>query len=93
MLAWLKRMEEEALAPLEREAFSKWLFDQIGDYSTAQEEGLWAAKGAEEVLGAHNIVVVDITYPWGRETRYVIQGIPGLWGYESMKQVEEAEGW
>jgi len=88
---WLGRLEEYELAPREREQFREWLRAQIGEYTEAQEEAVWQALGVETTMEEMGIRAVVVTYPWGRELRYVIQGLPGLWGYAAVREIMEAE--
>jgi hypothetical protein len=63
-------------------------------------EALWEVKEkqitekwSEETLAEHGIRRVPVTYPWGHEIRYAIQGISGLWGKEFVTALREEEGW
>jgi len=44
-------------------------------------------------MSEHGIHGVTIHYPWGVEVRYGIQGLPGLWGLDKVREIMEEEEW
>lgn len=93
IIEFLARLEQEEEAPDNPEEFKTWLKEQIGEYTEEQYNALWGMKGTETTMEDMGITPVVVTYPWGREVRYGIQGLPGLWGWESVQEVlAEEEG-
>ena len=92
---FLARLEEEEQAPPYIEDFKIWLGQQIGVATPAQEEALWEAKKSQISEEEHGIRPVIVTYisRGTRELRYAVQGLAGLWGFESIQEIREAEGW
>ena len=97
---WLGRLEETDALPSDYETFQKMLKGELqmpdGNYFTyneAQIDALWAAKGIEQDYAEAGIYGVNIHYPWGVERRYGIQGMSGLWGWETVQEVMEEEEW
>ena len=88
---WLGRMD----IPIERqtdiETFRTYLKEELGITADAQVEALWSGVETQTDLSDLGIRGVTIEYPWGNERRYGIQGMPGLWGWDAVKQVMEAE--
>lgn len=70
------------------------VFAELDRTPTARQlEAFWEASGVMESLEEHGIRVVSVTYPWGQEYRYAIQGMPGLWGRWAVEKIKEEEGW
>lgn len=90
---WLARLDIPIEETTTRERLTKYLQEQFPTYSDAQLEALAEASGTESALEAAGIKQVRIYYPWGVELRYGIQGMPGLWGWETAKTVLEEEEW
>lgn len=95
---WLGRLEEEESLPDEITEFKRVLTDELmsvtGEpHTEAQIEALWNAKGVEVSFEEHGIRAVTVRYPWGAELRYGIQGVAGLWGWESVQAIRSAEEW
>ena len=90
---WLERME----IPLEDldsiETMKSYLKEELDMTNPNQIEALWSAVDKKDTLAEHGIHPVTITYPWGREVRYGVQGLAGLWGWESVQEImaEETE--
>ena len=93
LIAWLERTEEELGFDETLTALQQGLKDTLHITTDAQLEGLRQASGLETGLAEHGIHAVTVTYPWGKELRYGIQGMPGLWGYASVQQIREGEDW
>ena len=100
---WLARQEIDLEDTLDIDRYQKAMMEEygfstpLGEYepSAAQEAVIakvWAEK--YEQLMPYNIRPVTYTYETGpregqRETRWVISGRPGLWGYEGMRTIYE----
>ena len=76
----------------------------LGLYLTYLEEELGLKGGSVDIaaeiytrditqLAERGIRGIIIEYPWGTQVRYGIQGMPGLWGWESVQRIREAEEW
>lgn len=89
---FLARLETEERAPDDPERFKIWLKAQLGDYSDAQHDALWEAVHVEIEQLEMGIVPVIVTYPWGEELRFGVQGLPGLWGWEQVQEIMAEEG-
>lgn len=84
---WLERLEIPIEETAEYEKFQDYLRREL-ELSDTQIEALWGATETRyDVLAGHGIRPVTIVYPWGREVRYGIQGLPGLWGFERMREI------
>jgi len=58
-----------------------------------QLQALWDARGITFSLGDAGIRGITVEYPWGKERRYGVQGISGLWGWERVREIMTAKGW
>lgn len=90
---WLGRLEEEESLPEEITEFRDTLSSELYGYNDNQVDALWSAKQDETSYEEHGIRAVIVRYPWGSQVRYGIQGMSGLWGFESAQAVREGEGW
>lgn len=90
---WLGRLEEEESLPEEITTFRDTLKGDLYEYTDAQVDALWEAKKSETSYEEHGIRAVPVRYSWGTELRYGIQGMAGLWSWESVQSIREAEGW
>lgn len=90
---WLERMEIPIENTTNIEIFKDYLRDEFGITDDPRITALWEAVDKTELLSEHGITPIMITYPWGRELRYGVQGMPGLWGWESVQEImaEETE--
>jgi len=88
---WLGRLDIPVEKTEDIELFKEYLRDELGITGNLQIDALWNAVEMQKDLSDFGIRGVTITYPWGQERRYGIQGIPGLWGWESVRQILEAE--
>ena len=68
--------------------------------SDLQVESLWEVwetqrktKWDDIYLEAHGVKRVPVHYSWGRQTRYAIQGLRGLFGKDFVERLREEEGW
>ena len=92
-IEWLERLELPVSELIDIEHFQKYLSEQL-ELSDTQIDALTDAYDFErESLFPYGITPISITYPWGEETRYVIKGYSGLWGWERTKEIAEEEGW
>lgn len=90
---WLQRMDVPLEDKATIEAFKTYLEEEFGWYTDAQKEALTSALRIETSFEEHGIRPVTITYPWGKELRYGVQGMPGLWSWESVQAIMEGEEW
>ena len=92
-LDWLERMDipVEAMATVEK--LKDYLEREFPGYTDSQRDALVEAAGIEVSYSEHGIRGLTITYPWGVEHRYGIQGLPGLWGWEAVQTIREEEEW
>jgi len=90
---WLERMEIPVEAQTDIETFKEYLREEFGITRIEQVEALWSATEMSRNLEEHGIRAVLVEYPWGRQLRYGVQGLPGLWGWESVRKIMEEEGW
>jgi len=88
---WLGRLDIPIEAQADKETLRTYLRDELGITYDAQVDALWEATGIHADLEAMGIRGVTIEYPWGTERRYGIQGLPGLWGWETVREIMEAE--
>ena len=86
---WLERLEIPIEDAGTKEELKTMLEKELGFATDSQVEALWETSHKEQSWEAIGIVPVLVNYPWGRELRYGIQGLPGLWGYESAREVAE----
>lgn len=97
---WLGRLEEEEPLPDKFEQFASMLRGELQmpdgsrlDYNDVQIQKLWEIKGVEKDYAEHGIRGINVLYPWGEERRYGIQGMKGLFGWESVQKIMEGEEW
>lgn len=90
---WLERLEIPVEETTSIERLKEHLRDEFGITGDLQVEALWSATGMSADLAEHGIRAILITYPWGRELRYGVQGMPGLWGWASIQEIMEEEEW
>jgi len=94
---WLGRLDIPIENQTDKETLRGYLKEELGITGDAQVDALWDAVGISTSLGEHGIRQVQrhITSPEGDyiDVRYGIQGLPGLWGWESVREIREAEGW
>lgn len=88
---WLDRMEIPLEQQTDIETMRQYLKDEFGIEKETQVQALWSAVEEADELAKHGIHAVTITYPWGRELRFGIQGLPGLWGWKSVQEIIEEE--
>jgi hypothetical protein len=95
---WLGRLEETEALPSDYETFQRMLKGELQmpdgstvNYNENQVDALWAAKGVEQNLADMGIHGINIHYPWGVERRYGVQGMSGLWGWESVQTIIAGE--
>jgi len=77
----------------EAERFSMYLLEELGITNVAFIESLWTAQQQKTSIEEHGIRGVPVTYPWGVQVRYAIQGLGFLWGWATVQKIREAEEW
>ena len=88
---WLDRLEIPIEETATLDTFKDYLRDEFGFEKDTQVMALWGAMDKKLDLADFGIHPLTITYPWGKELRYGVQGMPGLWGWESVQIIVEAE--
>lgn len=91
--AWLGRLDIPIEQEEDIETLRGYLSEEFGITLDAQVEALWSAVETKWDLGEAGIRGITITYPWGRERRYGVQGLPGLWGWDRIREIMTQEGW
>lgn len=91
LIAWLERCEIPIEDQTNIDSFRTYLKDELGITKDTQVEALWSAAKGEDTLAEHGIHAVKITYPWGVEIRYGVQGMAGLWGWAAVSEIMEEE--
>jgi len=93
---WLRRQEIEIEETLTVEAYEKAVSEVMDIEFTPEQEAVVAHIWDEkyERLLPYGIRTVTYTYATGPragqvETRWVVKGYPGLWGYEGMRGIYE----
>lgn len=89
----LARLDIPVEAQIDRDTFLKYLAEELGITNTDFTDSLWEASGTATSWAEHGIRGVPITYRWGIEVRYGVQGMPGLWSWKSVQEIREGEGW
>lgn len=90
---WLDRLEIPIEETRDIETLKAYLKDEFGIIGEAQVSALWDTTGITADYAAHGIRAVTVTYPWGRELRYGVQGMSGLWGWKSIQTIRAGEEW
>lgn len=90
---WLGRLDVDVEDTVDKETFQKYLAEELGIDLPQQVDALWSAQQHETTFEEHGIHTVTVTYPWGRELRYGVQGMAGLWRWESVQKIRAEEEW
>jgi hypothetical protein len=90
---WLGRLEEEEPLPDQWDLFQATLKGELYGFNDTQIEKLWELKGVEADYAEHGIRSLIVKYPWGSEIRYGIQGMSGLWGFDTIQELRSGEDW
>ena len=88
---WLGRLDIPLDQQADIETFQTYLAAEFGITGLNQVGALWDSTGMQATMGELGIRGVTVEYPWGKERRYAIQGLPGLWGWDAVRQIMEAE--
>lgn len=88
---WLERMEIPLDQQTDIESMKTYLKDEFNITGEAQVQALWSAVDIQDRLAELGIHAVTVQYPWGAQLRYGVQGMSGLWGWDSVQQIMEAE--
>lgn len=88
---WLDRMDIPIEDLTDIETLRSYLKDEMGITGDAQVQALWEAAGISNQLSTYGIRAVTVTYPWGNELRYGVQGLPGLWSWASVQTIMAEE--
>jgi hypothetical protein len=96
---WLRKTEIPTDV-ITREKYLQFLEDELGIHGESldvaarvYDRDLALQPTGETLLGLHGIRGLTIPYPWGREVRYGIQGLAGLFGWAVVQLIREAEEW
>lgn len=90
---WLARLDIPLEDTLDIERFREYLIDELGITGDLQLEALESVRQAPQAYAEHRIEAITVEYPWGKEVRYAIQGLAGLWGWESVQRIRAEEAW
>jgi len=90
---WLDRLEIPVENQVDIETLKDYLKDEFGITGDLQVEALWSATEVSADMMEHGIHAVTITYPWGKELRYGVQGMSGLWGFARVQEIRAGEEW
>ena len=90
---WLERMEIPIEDQTDIETFKSYLKDEFAITGEAQIGALWGATAISDTLADMGIHAVIVHYSWGNSLRYGVQGMPGLWGWETIQIIMEAEAY
>jgi hypothetical protein len=88
---WLERLEIPIDKAADIETLRNYLKGEFGITTDAQVQALWDTLDIKDTLAEHGIHAVMVTYPWGKDLRYGVQGMPGLWGFEAVQTIMEEE--
>ena len=89
---WLSRMEIPIEATTDIQTLKDYLRDELElTLNPEQEAAIWSTLDKSELYAEHGIHAVTVTYPWGKELRYGVQGLSGLWGWASIQTIMAAE--
>jgi len=89
----LVRLDIPIDAQSDKRTFLKYLEEELGITNPDFAEVMWGSVEPVTSLAEHGIHGVTITYTWGREVRYGVQGMPGLWSWESVQAIRAGEEW
>jgi hypothetical protein len=87
----LVRLDIPVQNTVDIETFKKYLAEELGITNLDFQEALWGEVDTKDKYTEMGIHGVTITYPWGKEVRYGVQGMPGLWGWDTVQIIMEAE--
>jgi len=88
---WLERLEIPIEDTATLDGFRDYLRDEFAIEKDTQVMALWDAIEDKLKLEEFGIHGLTIEYPWGKELRYGVQGLPGLWGWSRVQEIVEAE--
>ena len=89
----LVRLDVPIEEQISKETFIKYLAEELGITNADFQDSLWEETDTLSRMAEYGIHGVTITYPWGVEVRYGVQGMPGLWSLESVREIMEGEEW
>lgn len=90
---WLDRLEIPIENMTDIATLQSYLKDEFGITGDAQIAALWSSTQVSADFAEHGIRAVTVTYPWGKELRYGVQGMAGLWGLTRIQEIRAGEGW
>ena len=56
-------------------------------------DAVWDVLPTEALYAEHGIRSIGFRHAWGTESRWGIQGMPGLWSYDVVEAIREEEEW
>lgn len=89
----LVRLDIPIEEQVSKETFIKYLAEELGITNADFQDSLWEETDTLSRMAEYGIHGLPITYPWGVEVRYGVQGMPGLWSLESVREIMEGEEW
>jgi len=88
---WLNRMDIPIEQQTDIETLRKYLSDEFSITKDAQVTALWGATKVSDLLADYGIYYVGVRENWGINPRFAVQGLAGLWNWESIQGIIAAE--
>jgi len=93
ILALVDRFETDLRSARTKEELKQMLADELGREPAGLTDALWDLLPTEALYAAHGIRSIGFKHAWGTESRWGIQGMPGLWSYDVVEAIREEEEW
>jgi hypothetical protein len=90
---WLRSTEIPIEDTTDIETYRTYLEEELGIHGGSLDVATEVFRRDITQLSEHGIRGIQIEYPWGRDVRYGVQGLRGLFGWESIQRIREAEEW
>mgnify|MGYP001583014429 FL=1 len=78
---------------LTKEDLQRMLADELDRDPGGLTDAVWDLLPTEALFAAHGIRSIGFKHAWGTESRWGIQGMPGLWSYDAIAAIREEEEW
>jgi len=76
-----------------KEELQKMLADELDRDPKGLTDAVWDLLPTEALYAEHGIRSIGFKHAWGSEARWGIQGMSGLWSYDAVEAIREAEEW
>ena len=90
---WLRAKEVPVEDTATRERYLTYLEEELGLRGGSLDVARYTYERDRAKLSEYRIRGLLVRYPWGTQVRYGVQGLPGLWSWESVQRIREAEEW